>query len=123
MAFSSSHFWKTVCGFLPILSSGLIHASNAASLDPSKPNIIFIITDDQDVRTNTLDYMPKLHASIAEQGVSFTHFYAPVSLCCPSRVSLLKAQFAHNHNVTYVSGPYGGMLIVLFQWLVLALSV
>lgn len=80
----------------------------AASLDPSKPNIILIITDDQDVRTGTLDYMPKLHASIAEQGVTFTHFYAPVSLCCPSRVSLLKGQYAHNHNVTYVSTPYGG---------------
>lgn len=116
MAVSSVRFWKTVCGFLPLLSSSLIHADTyAASLDPSKPNIIFIITDDQDVRTNTLDYMPKLHASIAEQGVSFTHFYAPVSLCCPSRVSLLKAQYAHNHNVTYVSGPYGGTLSVLLD--------
>lgn len=89
----------------------------AASLDPSKPNIIFIITDDQDVRTGTLDYMPKLHASIAEQGVTSEHFYAPVSLCCPSRVSLLKGQYAHNHNVTYVSTPYGGMPICsLMKW-------
>lgn len=102
--------WRVSLGLLSILYLHLSdHYTHAASVDPAKPNIIFIITDDQDVRTGTLDYMPKLHTHIAEQGVTFTHFYAPVSLCCPSRVSLLRAQYAHNHNVTYVSGPFGGM--------------
>ncbi|KAK7034484.1 hypothetical protein VNI00_012331 [Paramarasmius palmivorus] len=73
-----------------------------------KPNIILILTDDQDVRTGTLDYMPKTRQAIAEQGTSYQRFYAPVSLCCPSRVSLLRAQYAHNHNITFVDGPYGG---------------
>jgi N-acetylglucosamine-6-sulfatase len=31
-----------------------------------------------------------------------------VSVCCPSRVSLLRAQYAHNHNITFVSPPWGG---------------
>jgi arylsulfatase A-like enzyme len=74
----------------------------------TKPNIILILTDDQDVRTGTLDYMPKTRKAIAEQGTSYERFYAPVSLCCPSRVSLLRAQYAHNHNITFVDGPYGG---------------
>ncbi|EEB94262.1 hypothetical protein MPER_06947, partial [Moniliophthora perniciosa FA553] len=74
-----------------------------------KPNIILIITDDQDVRTGTLEYMPKIRRTLGEQGTTFERFYAPVSLCCPSRVSLLKAQYAHNHNITYVSGEFGGM--------------
>ncbi|KAG7094661.1 hypothetical protein E1B28_005484 [Marasmius oreades] len=73
-----------------------------------KPNIILIITDDQDVRTGTLDFMPKLKSTLAEKGTAYERFYAPVSLCCPSRVSLLRAQYAHNHNITYVVGDFGG---------------
>lgn len=108
----SSSLWQLLLAAIAFSSRCVRHASTyAASLDPSKPNIVFIITDDQDVRTGTLDFMPKLHSNIAEQGLTFTHFYAPVSLCCPSRVSLLRAQYAHNHNVTYVSAPYGGKTI------------
>lgn len=88
----------------PLVLSAFLHVVQAAS----SPNIVLIIADDQDVRTGTLDYMPKLQASIAQQGMTFDRFYAPVSQCCPSRVSLLTAQYAHNHNVTYVSTPEGG---------------
>ncbi|KAF9261445.1 alkaline phosphatase-like protein [Marasmius fiardii PR-910] len=73
-----------------------------------KPNIILIITDDQDVRTGTTSFIPKLQRTLAEKGTSYERFYAPVSLCCPSRVSLLRAQHAHNHNVTYIGGIFGG---------------
>ncbi|KAF5351283.1 hypothetical protein D9758_007985 [Tetrapyrgos nigripes] len=85
-----------------------VGVSNALASPYAQPNIVLIITDDQDVRTDNLLYMPKLQKHVAEQGMSFERFYAPVSLCCPSRVSLLTGQFAHNHNVTYVSGPFGG---------------
>ncbi|KAK7034486.1 hypothetical protein VNI00_012333 [Paramarasmius palmivorus] len=83
-------------------------SSTSLPLQTAKPNIILIITDDQDVRTGTLEYMPKIQKALAEQGTNYERFYAPVSLCCPSRVSLLRAQYAHNHNITYVGGPYGG---------------
>ncbi|KAI3606994.1 arylsulfatase precursor [Moniliophthora roreri] len=35
-----------------------------------KPNIILIITDNQDVRTGTLEYMPKTHKALGEQGTT-----------------------------------------------------
>ncbi|EKD03024.1 arylsulfatase precursor [Trichosporon asahii var. asahii CBS 8904] len=73
-----------------------------------KPNIVLILTDDQDLSTLSPDVLPHLYGQIAAEGTHFTQFFAPVSLCCPSRVSLLRAQHAHNHNVTYVSEPYGG---------------
>ncbi|KAF9262348.1 alkaline phosphatase-like protein [Marasmius fiardii PR-910] len=86
----------------------LLFCTAIAGVFCRKPNIILIITDDQDVRTGTLDFMPRLRSNIAEKGTTYERFYAPVSLCCPSRVSLLRAQYAHNHNITYVSGDFGG---------------
>jgi arylsulfatase A-like enzyme len=43
-------------------------------------------------------YLPKIFEHMADQGVMYDNFFAPVSLCCPSRVSLLRAQHAHNHS-------------------------
>ncbi|KIY46643.1 sulfatase [Fistulina hepatica ATCC 64428] len=82
-----------------------------AHADTSKPNIVLIITDDQDSRYNSIDYMPKLQSYLADKGTNFDKFYAPMSLCCPSRVSLLRAQHSHNHNVTYTGLPWGGYVV------------
>ncbi|KAG0857018.1 hypothetical protein G6F16_004238 [Rhizopus arrhizus] len=73
-----------------------------------KPNIVFIFTDDQDYQLNSLDYMPNVQKHLVEKGTTFRNHYATVSLCCPSRVSLLRGQYAHNTNITDVSPPYGG---------------
>ncbi|OXB34748.1 hypothetical protein LQV05_003143 [Cryptococcus neoformans] len=74
-----------------------------------KPNIIVILTDDQDVSTLAKrEYLPRIHEHLVDEGVLYDNFFAPVSVCCPSRVSLLRAQYAHNHNVTFVSAPWGG---------------
>lgn len=61
-----------------------------------KPNIVFIFTDDQDYQLNSLDYMPHVQKHLVEKGTTFRNHYATVSLCCPSRVSLLRGQYAHN---------------------------
>lgn len=62
-----------------------------------KPNIIMIMTDDQD--TASLAYMPKLRALLMDKGVTFTNAFAQFPLCCPSRAAKLSGQFAHNHHV------------------------
>lgn len=66
------------------------------------------VTDDQDVSTVKREYLPKLFEHVADHGTRFDNFFAPVSVCCPSRVSLLRTQLAHNHNVTFVTPPWGG---------------
>lgn len=67
------------------------------------------VTDDQDVSTLAKrEYLPHIHEHLVDEGVLYDNFFAPVSVCCPSRVSLLRAQYAHNHNVTFVSAPWGG---------------
>jgi arylsulfatase A-like enzyme len=74
---------------------------------PQPPNIIFILTDDQDLHMDSLSYMPHLKTHISERGTTFTKHYCTVALCCPSRVSLWTGKAAHNTNVTDVNPPYG----------------
>ncbi|RYP60222.1 hypothetical protein DL769_008211 [Monosporascus sp. CRB-8-3] len=73
-----------------------------------QPNFVFIITDDQDLLLDSLDYQPLLKRHITDQGTTFSKHYCTISICCPSRVSLLTGRAAHNTNVTDVSAPYGG---------------
>ncbi|KAF1979153.1 arylsulfatase precursor [Bimuria novae-zelandiae CBS 107.79] len=72
------------------------------------PNFIFIITDDQDLHLNSIDYQPSVQKHFAQEGTWFKKHFCTVALCCPSRVSLLTGKAAHNTNVTDVSAPYGG---------------
>ncbi|PWY65625.1 arylsulfatase [Aspergillus sclerotioniger CBS 115572] len=73
-----------------------------------KPNFLFILTDDQDLRMNSPAYMPLTQAKIKEKGTEFQNHFVTTSLCCPSRVSLWTGRQAHNTNVTDVKPPYGG---------------
>ncbi|GAA6005584.1 sulfatase family protein [Rhodotorula paludigena] len=73
-----------------------------------KPNIVFIISDDQDMRQDSLGSMPRLQKLLVKEGTKFERFYSPISICCPSRSAFLRAQVAHSTNITDVRAPYGG---------------
>jgi len=79
----------------------------ASALSTKKPNIVFILTDDQDVHMNSLDHMPQVQKYLMREGTSFLRHYCTIALCCPSRVSLLTGMMAHNTNVTDIFVPYG----------------
>ena len=74
----------------------------------ARPNVIFILTDDQDLHMNSLDYLPYVKKHLTGQGTYFKKHYCTVAICCPSRVNLWTGRAAHNTNVTDVSMPYGG---------------
>lgn len=76
---------------------------------PTKPNIVLVLTDDQRFDTITPEYMPNVWSLLVEQGMSFTNAYVTVSLCCPSRASIMTGQHAHNHGVLSNSPPNGGV--------------
>lgn len=80
----------------------------AASAAAARPNIIVVLTDDQDAQMNSIDYMPLLQKHLVDQGTTFTRHYCTIAICCPSRVNLWTGQLSHNTNVTDVSPPYGG---------------
>ncbi|KAK1075088.1 hypothetical protein LTR74_000493 [Friedmanniomyces endolithicus] len=73
-----------------------------------KPNIVFILSDDQDLHMDSLSYMPFLKQHLTDHGTTFNRHYCTNALCCPSRVSLWTGKAAHNTNVTDVNPPYGG---------------
>jgi arylsulfatase A-like enzyme len=70
------------------------------------PNIVFILTDDQDMPS--LAQMPQVKALLTDQGMRFDRHYVSLSLCCPSRISGLRGQFAHNTGIYKNSAPDGG---------------
>ncbi|KAK2764581.1 hypothetical protein FQN54_009276 [Arachnomyces sp. PD_36] len=73
-----------------------------------QPNVVFILTDDQDAQMGSLSYMPSVKKHLLDQGTQYERHFCTVALCCPSRVSLLTGRAAHNTNVTDVWPPYGG---------------
>ena len=70
------------------------------------PNVVVIITDDQDVAS--LQVMPNVRELIADEGLEFTNSYATTPECCPSRATLLTGQYTHNHGVVSAGPPDGG---------------
>ena len=70
------------------------------------PDIVVIVTDDQ--RLDQLDQMPNVAARLQARGVTFARAFTPDSLCCPSRVSILRGQYSTTTGIWDIAGPYGG---------------
>ncbi|MGH2795097.1 MAG: sulfatase family protein [Actinomycetota bacterium] len=82
----------------------IFQTSGAA--EPSRPNIVVIMTDDQTV--DQLAYMQATRSLIGTAGATFTDSYSSFPLCCPSRATFLTGRYAHNHGVLENEGPTGG---------------
>ncbi|KAL5044367.1 hypothetical protein BDW71DRAFT_186226 [Aspergillus fruticulosus] len=111
MKFLRTAIWLTsalAVNAIPSLSYPLQILGPTLQASTSKPNFVFIITDDQDLRLDSIDYMPLVSKHLKQKGTFFSNHFVTTALCCPSRVSLWTGRQAHNTNVTDVSPPYGG---------------
>ena len=70
------------------LLQGLIGLGRAQS----RPNIVMIMTDDQDRRLGSTDFQPVLQRELIGKGTEFTNHYTNTALCCPSRSTILRGQ-------------------------------
>lgn len=64
----------------------------------SKPNIVLILTDDQDVVLNGMTPLKKTRQLLGEEGSIFSNAFATTPICCPSRSSLLTGLYLHSHG-------------------------
>src|SRR6185295_14155599 len=85
------------------------------SPQPLRPNILFILTDDQrwDSTDGThgiagADVMPRTRAELGDSGIEFKNGFMTTPLCCPSRSSILTGSYAHRTGVYKNGGTNGG---------------
>ncbi|KAM0747253.1 arylsulfatase precursor [Meredithblackwellia eburnea MCA 4105] len=83
--------------------------ANSETKTQKRKNIVLILTDDQSIDTfDQRRFLPRINKHLVDEGLFIENFFAPVSVCCPSRVSLLRTHLAHSHNITFVNSPWGG---------------
>ncbi len=97
---------------------------NAASNNPqttSKPNIVFILSDDH--RWDAMSCMghpfiktPNMDR-IAREGVHFENAFVTTSLCSPSRASFLTGQYANSHGVKNNLTPWDESSVTFMELL------
>lgn len=87
-----------------IVFAPLIYTFNGCTTkEPSRPNIIFILTDDQrwdamgcmgnnDIQTPEMD-------KLAAEGVKFTQAFVTTPICAISRASILSGQYERRHKI------------------------
>ena len=74
-----------------------------ASTDPKRPNVVFILSDDQgawalgcagnsEIRTPNLD-------QLAANGTRFENFFCASPVCSPARASILTGRIPSQHGV------------------------
>lgn len=71
----------------------------AAEAPQTRPNIVVIVTDDQDY--DSMPAMRKLLSYPRGSWINFTNAFAADSLCAPSRATMLSGQYPTHHGVTY----------------------
>lgn len=103
-----------ICLLAPLLEPGLARAGleetrgarGSAAPEAGRPNILFILTDDQDAAS--VSEMPNVGSKLAAEGTTFERAFVTTALCCPSRSSILRGQYAHGHGIWTNKAPDGG---------------
>lgn len=89
-----------------VAGPGRAAAAVAHAEHPRRPNIVFVLADDLDLAE--MRYLPHTRALVGRSGTTFDDYFVSNSLCCPSRTTTLRGQYAHNTTVWSNGGTNGG---------------
>lgn len=85
------------------LVPGCVSSGPPGSSSGRRPNVIFILTDDQRWDLLGCEGHPFLQTAnldrLAAEGARFANMFVTTSLCSPSRASFLSGLYAHSHGV------------------------
>jgi N-acetylglucosamine-6-sulfatase len=92
------------------------HKRTKQTHQTNAPNIVFILTDDQDQvlggsfpATSGATPMPKTQKLLVDGGALFTSSFVHTPVCCPSRAETLTGRYLHNLKTPGVcTTPYDG---------------
>ena len=113
----------------------LVCAVQIALCEAAKPNIIFLLTDDQDMKLGQEDVytewgsvaaQPKVQDRLLNGGTALKNFFVNTPICCPSRTEYFTGRYFHNvrgkdgegcmhANTTFVSNTDTGLFGQFYQ--------
>merc|ERR1719171_617172 len=70
-----------------------------------KPNIIFVMTDDQDLRLGSMQAMPYLRDTVLANGANLSNFFVHTPICCQSRSTFMSGKYLHNIKSSSAQAP------------------
>lgn len=95
---------KSLFIFVVFFLSGIsLYAQKATKVKMQRPNIIFLLTDDQrwdalGAMGNSIIQTPHMD-KLANAGMLFQNAYVTTSICCVSRASILTGQYESRHHI------------------------
>ena len=92
---------------LVLSGDGLLNENQRAEAQTAeRPNFVFVMTDDLDERS--MEQLGGIREHHGHNGTTFENAYVTYSLCCPSRATILRGQYPHNHDIIGNGLPEGG---------------
>jgi N-acetylglucosamine-6-sulfatase len=89
--------WGFIVVGILLLAGILFYTVNNTRVFKDSPNVIIILTDDVDMKL--MPFVPQTNELIGGHGATLTNYFITTPICCPSRTSMLRGQYAHNTDI------------------------
>jgi arylsulfatase A-like enzyme len=92
-----------------VLVAAILTSTAAAHAQPARPNVLFVLTDDQRFDALGCTGHPFLKTpnidKLAARGVRFRNMFVTTSICAASRASILTGLYERTHKFTFQTPP------------------